>query len=264
MTTKPPVGSQTVDRALELLECFSVEESELSLTEFSNATGLTMPTTHRLLKALQAREYLLFDKATRLYSLGPGAMRLASIIIQRDDINAVVLPWLERLRRLTGETAALHWLVDHYRVCTVELESRHLIKMASGVGRRYPLFAGAAGKAIISNLPEDEILQILHAARDEGTGPLVTGSVDGFMAMVRATLEAGVARSTSEVVDGASAVAAAVLNSVRRPIAAINITGPSSRFGAAAKDQAAILVREAVQDVEQRLGYSSPMPDESQ
>jgi len=256
MSEKLPAGSQTVDRALELLECFSAERPELSLTEFSNSSGFTMPTTHRLLKALQAREYIVFDKTTRLYSLGPGAMRLASIIIQRDDINAVVLPWLERLRRLTGETAALHWLVDQYRVCTVELESRHLIKMASGVGRRYPLFAGAAGKAIISSLPEDEIHEILKSAQDDGIGPLVSSSEGEFMAMVESTLEAGVARSISEVVDGASAVAAAILNSVRRPIAAINITGPSSRFDGEAMDHAADLLLEAVEDVERRLGYS--------
>lgn len=260
MTNKPPSGSQTVDRALQLLECFSAEQPELSLTEFSQTAGFTMPTTHRLLRALQAREYIVFDKATRLYSLGPGAMRLASIIIQRDDINAVVLPWLERLRRLTGETAALHWLVDHSRVCTVELESRHLIKMASGVGRRYPLFAGAAGKAIISNLPEDEIQEILKSAKDEGIGPLVAGSEEEFMSMVRATLKAGVARSSSEVVDGASAVAAVILNSVRRPIAAINITGPASRFDGGAMDHAAGLLGEAVADVEKRLGYALPQP----
>ncbi len=261
MTRKTPAGSQTVDRALEILECFTIESPELSLTEFSNATGLTMPTTHRLLKALQAREFVVFDRGTRLYSLGPGAMRLASIIIQRDDINAVVLPWLERLRRLTGETAALHWLVDHYRVCTVELESRHLVKMASGVGRRYPLFAGAAGKAIISHLPEDEIREILKEAREEGLGPLVSGTTKDFMAMVDETRDAGIARSESEVVDGAGAVAAPILNSVRRPIAAINITGPASRFDEDAMDQAAELLIDAVKDVESRLGYTVPRDD---
>ena len=111
--------------------------------------------------------------------------------------------------------------------------------MASGVGRRYPLVAGAAGKAIISSLPKDEIREILKSAKDEGVGPLVLSSEDEFMTMIQATLKAGVARSTSEVVDGASAVAAAILNSVRRQIAAINITGPSSRFKGEAMDYAA-------------------------
>jgi DNA-binding IclR family transcriptional regulator len=258
MAAKTPAGSQTVDRALELLECFSVERPELSLTEFSNETGFTMPTTHRLLKALQAREFVVFDTTTRLYSLGPGAMRLASIIIQRDDINTVVLPWLERLRRLTGETTALHWMVDQYRVCTVELESRHLIKMASGVGRRYPLYAGAAGKALISNLPDDEIAAILDTARQDGQGPLVNGSEAGFMDIVRSTRDARTARSFSEVVEGASAIAAPILNSLGRPIAAINITGPASRFDGDAMDAAEVLLVEAVDSVETRLGFAAP------
>lgn len=258
MAAKTPAGSQTVDRALELLECFSVDRPELSLTEFSNETGFTMPTTHRLLKALQAREFVVFDTTTRLYSLGPGAMRLASIIIQRDDINTVVLPWLERLRRLTGETTALHWMLDQYRVCTVELESRHLIKMASGVGRRYPLYAGAAGKALISKLPDDEIAAILDVARQDGQGPLVKGTEADFMEVVRGVRESRTARSFSEVVDGASAIAAPILNSLGRPIAAINITGPASRFGDDAMDAAEVLLLEAVDSAETRLGFAAP------
>jgi hypothetical protein len=47
---------------------------------------------------------MVLDKSDRLHSLGPGAMRLASIILRCDDINTVVLPWIERLRSLTGKT----------------------------------------------------------------------------------------------------------------------------------------------------------------
>lgn len=255
MTSNPRAGSQTVDRALQLLECFTEERPEISLTSFSNITGFTMPTTHRLLKALQAREYIVYDGNTRLYSLGPGSMRLASLLIHRDDINAVVLPWLERLRRLTGETVALHWLVDRYRVCTIELESRHLIKMASGVGRRYPLYAGAAGRVILSFLPDDEISEILKVAAEDGLGPVVDGSLDEFMSRVEAVREARVAQSKSEVVEGASAVAVAILNASNRPIAALNITGPSSRFDSDQQTEAVELALEAVTDIETRLGY---------
>lgn len=260
MSKKPPAGSQTVDRALQLLECFSEDQPSISLTTFSQTAGLTMPTTHRLLKALQAREYLVYDQATRLYSLGPGAMRLASLIIHRDDINAVVLPWLERLRRLTGETVAMHWLVDRYRVCILELESRHFIKMSSGVGRRYPLYAGAAGKAIISFLPDDEIHELLKLASEDGIGPLVEGSLDDFMEKVEVIRGSRVAQSTSEVVDGASAVAAPILNASKRPLAALNITGPSSRFNEKNQESASTLVLEAVASVEARLGYRNSDP----
>ena len=257
MSNNPPAGSQTVDRALQLLECFTEERPEISLTDFSKLTGFTMPTTHRLLKALQAREYIAYDGNTRLYSLGPGSMRLASLIIHRDDINEVVLPWLDRLRRLTGETVAMHWLVDRYRVCTLELESRHLIKMASGVGRRYPLYAGAAGRVILSLLPDDEIDEILKLAAENGLGPVVDGSLDEFMSQIQAVREKRVAQSNSEVVDGASAVAVAILNASNRPIGALNITGPASRFDSAHQTEAVDLALEAVADIETRLGYRS-------
>ena len=48
------VGSQTVDRALSLLGCFSADQPSIFLHEFSRLTGLTNPPTHRLLKALES------------------------------------------------------------------------------------------------------------------------------------------------------------------------------------------------------------------
>ena len=73
-------GSQTVDRALSLLECFSAERPSLYLYDLSRQTGLTTPTTHRLLKALESREFVSFDPASKLYTLGAAIVRLASIV----------------------------------------------------------------------------------------------------------------------------------------------------------------------------------------
>ena len=258
MAASPPrTGSQTVDRALAVLECFAPTQSSLSLTQFASMTGLATPTTHRLLKALQARDFVVFDPVSKLYSLGPGVMRLAEVIMQRDDLHAQVLPWLERLRNLSGETAALHSVVEPYRVCTVEFESRQRIKMASGVGGRYPLYGGAAGKAMLAFLSRDAVARVFETA-DRGTlGVPIGRSREELLAELELVRERGYAESFGEVVEGASALAAPILDGFGRPLAAINITGPDTRFTREAMTPVVPTLLEAVQDIAARSGFAT-------
>ena len=147
-------GAQTLLRALDILDAFAEEGASLTLADLGRRAGLTAPTTHRLVKALVSRGFLVTD-ASRRYSLGPAVMRLASVVMHRtDDLAALSMPTLERLRELTGETASLHCLLGNERICVAELVSPEPIRMQSDVGRTYPIHAGAAGKAILAWQPD--------------------------------------------------------------------------------------------------------------
>lgn len=248
-------GSQTVDRALQILECFTLERPSLTLTELSGLTGLTVPTGHRLLKALQRREFVKLDPATKRYSLGPGAMRLAGVIMERDDLQAIVLPHLERLRTATGETVALHWLVEDSRVCVLELISRNFIRMTSGTGRRYPIYAGAASKAILANLPNETVTRILSDAERDGVGPFIDRTRNDVFEELEQIRTDGFAASVGEVIEGASAVAAAIIDASGLPVAAINITGPANRFSADRMTAISGTLVKIVHEVESQMGY---------
>lgn len=260
MTKSKSGGSQTVDRALQILECFTLERPSLTLTELSELTGLTVPTTHRLLKALECRNFLLIDERTKRYSLGSGAMRLAGVIMQRDDLQAVVLPHLERLRAISEETTALYWYVDGARVCVLELVSRHFIRMSSGTGRRYPLYAGASGKAILAFLPNSTINDILDKAEREGVGPLINRSREAMMSELREIRSRGYATSYAEVVAHAAAVAAPIIDASGHPIAAINVTGPERRFDDQHIQALTGTLVDTVKTVETQMGYIRPEP----
>lgn len=249
-----------MDRALQILECFTLERTSLTLTEASTLTGLTVPTAHRLLKALQAREFLVLDQATHRYSLGPGAMRLSGVIMQRDDVHAVAIPHLERLRALTEETVALHWLVEDHRVCVLELVSRHFMRMTSGTGRRYPLHVGAAGKALLAYLPEETTTRILDQAEHDWPGVSIDGPRSDYLTQLEHIAKEGYATSFGEVVEGAAALAAPILDANGHPIAAINITGPALRLTRERIDSAIPILLESVSDIESQLGHSRKTP----
>jgi DNA-binding IclR family transcriptional regulator len=221
-------GAQTLLRALDILDCFvDAGGGTLSLAEISRRLGLTAPTTHRLVKALISRGFVV-GGANRRYGLGPAVMRLASVVMHRaDDLIAVAMPSLERLRETTGETVSLHCRVGDERVCVAELISAQPIRMASGVGRVYPLYAGAAGKAMLAWLPD-----ALESVRGRlaVVGPATIAEPAELDAELRRIRKRGYAVSESEVVAGAASLAMPVFGSSGSVIAAINIAGPSMRW----------------------------------
>lgn len=233
--TEDADGAQTAHRALKILESFVGGTPSLSLAEVSALVELTVPTTYRLLRALQSHQMVVWEKASRRYSLGPGVMRLANAILRRDDLLTVAQPILAELRELTGETASLHWLVGHERVCLIELVSPQPIRMASGLGQTYPLYAGAPGKAILAWLDKNEVAAVLAGAaartgnRRERSYPVLPegGKLAADLERIR---QRGYAISVGETVPGAGAIAAPLLDSSHRAFAAINLTGPVERW----------------------------------
>jgi DNA-binding IclR family transcriptional regulator len=217
--------------------------------------NLTVPTTHRLLKALQHKEMVFWDPLSRRYSLGAGVMRLASLILNRDDLTASIQPSLEYLRNQTHETVGFHGLIDNERICLVELVSPLPIRMASGVGTAYPLYAGAAGKAILALMPDDQVDRLLN---DASKAKLL--SADRRNALRRELEQirsAGYATSRGETVAGAAAIATAILNASGAAVGAINITGPADRMTVAKTKEFAVPLLKVRAEVMRQLGAAA-------
>ena len=200
----------------------------MSAAEVAEVTGLSAATTHRILKTLQSQSYLEQDPQTRAYSLGIGILKLASLIADRHDEVALLAVALDRIRNLTGETISLHRRVGDRRVCIAEEVSRQPVKVSSGVGKSYPLNGGAASKAIMSMLPDEEIKRILDREREDPN--LKPPDRETFLRAVAQTRECGYATSRGETVPGAAAIAVPIRRADPLAPGAIDLAGPSDRM----------------------------------
>lgn len=224
----PPLGAQAIQRAFGVLQCFTVERPAVSLTEITKATGLTLPTAHRIVKTLQSNQFLDQEEPTGKYTLGPALLRLAEIILRRhDNIASTATPHLERLRDLTTETVGLHTPLNGERICILEIVGHHAMRMATGVGHVYPLYAGAAGKAILAWLPKAEVGTILSRPMGiTGRSAVKPANLRKELALIK---QQGYAISAGETVPGARALAAPIFSS-NGIIGSINIAGPEQRW----------------------------------
>jgi DNA-binding IclR family transcriptional regulator len=226
-TVEPSVtGTQSVFRALSILHAFSSLQPALTGPEAAAKFGYSVPTAYRLLRALEAEQFLVFDRVTRRYRPGPEILRLSGVMLHHDGVVAATQSSLVRLRALTGETVAIFWRLGNQRTCVQEMVSSHPVRIEAGVGVDYPLTRGAPGKALLLALDERDVREILG---DPDVASPVRG-VDSLLAELEVSGERGYTTSVGETIDGAVSIAAPIAW-LNQGLAAFSITAPESRFG---------------------------------
>lgn len=241
----PIRGAQAIARATDILLAFSHDRPSRSLSDLAGELELPLSTTHRIAMALESRGLLVQAQRGKEFSLGPAILQLASVLIEQYDLAEAARPSLERIRRETRETASVHRKVGDVRVCLAELPSTHEIKITSGVGRSYPLHAGAASKAILAQLPDSVVDHVIGLMTPMAELTLLTpAELREQLGQIR---ERGYAISEGETIRGASSVAVPIPTADPDSPAALLVTGPSERLDPNIDSVAALLLDEARQ-----------------
>lgn len=220
---------RAVERALDILLCFTREEPTRSLTQIAEAVGMSKTTVHRLLATLENRRFITRDKATGLYRLGFRFIEMASLVLQDVELHRWAQPYLRRLAAEFGETVDLSILDGSHVIYLEVIESAQRLKLAAAVGQRLPAFCTASGKILLAYLPEEQVRKVLGENMTEYTSR-TTVSIPELLSELRVTAERGYAISEQEYEEGINAVAAPIFDADHHPIASIAIVGPSFRL----------------------------------
>jgi len=237
--TARDTGVGTLDRAVSILD--AVEAGAHRFTRIMEATGLPRGTTHRLIASLERHGYLSRYPGFG-YRLGPRLLRLAHQAMRELPLRDVAHPPLERLARVTGESAQLYVRSGDERVCVDAVESRSELRTIVPVGASLPLYAGSAAKVFLAYAP-DRQRHVRKSADAERFGR----DVD----LVRTR---GWAASADERQRGVGSVSAPVLGEYDILLGVVSISGPSSRMGRINARRYVPAVLEAAREIESALG----------
>jgi IclR family acetate operon transcriptional repressor len=242
-------GVQSVERAFGLLEILGERGGEAGISELADASGLALPTIHRLIRTLLRLGYVR-QLPSRRYAFGPGLVRLG------EQANALMATWarpsLERLERSVRETANLAVLDGDMVTYVAQVPSRHQMRMFTEVGRRvYPHSTGV-GKALLAQLPDDQVIEIVRR-----TGlPRYTANTIVDEAALLADLAAIRARGYSidegEQEVGVRCFAIAVPGPAS--MTAVSVSGPNSRITLESADWIVPALNETAQSLREAFG----------
>lgn len=243
-------STKSVGKAAAILEHLAEADSALGIRELAENLDMPKSTVQRLLETLEECRLTEQDSVTRRYRLGRQTFRLGMAYVRNINVRAVALPHMHALRRESGETVGLNIRVGHERMLVEQLESPSPIKFRAEVGHLYPLVIGAPGKILMSELPDEEIADLISAASTRG----VKTSADLGLE-VRAARSRGAAVAFQETIPELNTVAVPIRDAFGTVVAALGASGPSSRFGADVINELEPVIIRIGQTVSAELGF---------
>jgi DNA-binding IclR family transcriptional regulator len=222
----PPDG--VLGRAVLVLTAFGPEDHTLRFVDLVRRTGLPKTTTHRLLAELVELR-LLEREAGGSYRLGGRLFELGMRASVERRLLEVAMPFLQDLYERSHETVHLG-VREGAEVVYVSKIGGHRQAMApSHVGGRMPLHCTAIGKVLLAHADRDLIRRVLTGGLERRTPRTITAP--GLLKrQLDQVLEDGVAYEYEESTVGLVCVAAPVLDQEDRPVGAISVAGPATRF----------------------------------
>jgi DNA-binding IclR family transcriptional regulator len=143
------VRVESVERALTILCSFQAPGEALSLAELARRTGFYKSTILRLAASLERMGFLNRDPSGS-FALGPEISRLASLWVTEPDLEKLVRPKLEKLVKVTQETASFYIREGNERVCRFRENSPRAARHHLEEGVQLPLESGAAGRILLA------------------------------------------------------------------------------------------------------------------
>jgi DNA-binding IclR family transcriptional regulator len=243
------VGS--IIKGSRLLDLYTTERRELSLSEFAAETGFNKTTTYRLLQTLVAVGWLV-RSARGGYRLGTRLLVLGAIARADLDLRQEALPFMHQLADQLGDTAFLMVPGPQGAVIIETVVGANPVQvngLTPGSVLPYHVAAGPVALAAFSPAVEAFVLATHH---EQFTAHTATTAVE-LRAKFHETREQGYALSLEDYVDGVAAVGAPVLGVDGVAVAALSVGGPTNRFGEGLRERTTALVVEVAATLSSRI-----------
>jgi IclR family transcriptional regulator, pca regulon regulatory protein len=225
-----PLFNQTVQKALSILEVFGSEKTALNLTEIGLAVGMTKSSAQRCTHTLERLGYLRRDPQVKRWVLTPRALGIAHAYLSGHGLLEQATPHLIDLNQACGESVSLSEPDDTDMVYIARFPSHKRFLIHMPVGRRLPMYCTGAGRAYLSALPRAEAQRIVRRSTLRQYTPMTLTDARQILRQIDAAREAGYAWTAQEYYRGDLTIAAPVLGPDGLPVAALNISAPTSRW----------------------------------
>ncbi len=252
--TERATGTQLLDRAVAILDYLGeVGEEGARPAALAEAVGLTPPTAHRIIGALERHGLIEREQTTKRYRLGLSLFVLGAKAADGTGFRRACHPAMLRLAARTGDSVFLMARSGFNTVCVDRQEGSYVIDSLTGnVGGQIPLGVGPASQAILAFLPAEEAGVILktNAPLYHRFNGLSAEEIAERLPEIRAQ---GYAFDHGRLVEGISAIALPILPQGRDVAGALAINMTSARLGPDRQQEIIALLRGEVAAIEESI-----------
>lgn len=234
-----PLFNQSLEKGLAVLSAFDEQHQALTLNELAELTGMNRASVQRSVHTLQVLGYMYKNNKSRRFCLLPKVLRLGFNYVVGNPLIRIAHPYLSQLATACGETVNLTEPDGTDMVYTSQLATLKFIPVLTPVGMRIPMYCSSSGRAYLSGLPDEQILQILKNTDLQQRTPFTLTKIDPLLKKIEQCRKSGYTINDQELFIGDMGIASPVRTPQGDVIGAIHISPPAARWN--------------VSDIEQKL-----------
>jgi len=241
-----------VDKCFAILELLAQSNAPMGISDISRKLDLNKSsvfnTVHTLrdLKVLENHRDGKFVFGTRFYILG-------NIAGHRSALIQIVHPFLETINEKTKFSAFLGLRSDRQAILIDKVDSAYGLKVSSEIGRQMPVLAGAGIKAMLSQLPDGQIDEILARTELKPYTPYSITDKAVYREEIFTVRKQGVAYDRQEYIEGMMAFAVPINAGGRDVQAAIWAVGLARQVSDSSIQELTHLLKGISEEISYRL-----------
>jgi len=252
---------QSLMRGLVGLEMAA--EGEVSPQELADRLGIDRSSAYRLLYTLMECGYLTQAENRKFIPNGGKFVAIFGKVAGRLDWMKLANQYMEVLAEETGETANLGVVENNYLVYIGQAQSDNAVRVYNAIGTRRPLHSSSLGKAYLAFLDEPRRSEIIDMIDFTPITPKTITNPELFRLHLEMVRRNGYAFDDEETFEGVRCLAAPVFDHKGKIIAAMGISGPTSRVTLERLPFYSNKVVEIARELSRNIGYSEPAAQET-
>ena len=256
-------AANSAERALGVLHALARADDALSAHELADVCAIPRSSLYQLLNVMRQHRFVDYQPTDRTWSLDVGVLEIGAAYLRSGGLQQKSWRHLVRLTTTTGYTSHLAILDGPEVVYLAKREpSGGGIRLVTEVGTRLPARTTAVGKAILAHLTPSE-LTVLHGPGAAG-GVLEPARFHELVRELHVVRRDGYAEDRGQVTPGITCVAAPVITTDGRVVAAIGVSYVAAMHDEHAHATTVAEVRAAAQELSNDFTHGAkPAPAES-
>jgi IclR family KDG regulon transcriptional repressor len=221
---------QSIQRALQILNLFSLNEPSFGISEMSRLLNLSKGTVQGIVRTLLQEGLLLQEEETRKYRLGVKLYELGITSAGSLEVNQRASRPAHELSVRTGMHVRVAIQHDDSAIVTLDAYPRSEPFLFRTIGPRTPLYCTALGKAILAFMDTDELNAYLERTQLVTYTSNTITDKDKLLKELEETRRRGYSINHEEHIFGRAAVGAPILGRLGKLVASLCIVDNPSKI----------------------------------
>ena len=227
--TGDPNFMASLARGLVVIQAFTPQMPQMTISQLSLRTGLSRAAVRRCLYTLTKLGFAGADEAQR-YSLRPKMLTLANTYTASSTLANAAQPILERMSAVHHESFSVATLDGDDIVYIARSSVNRVMAVDLHIGSRLPAFATSMGRVLLAYLPQDQLETYLAHVSLAPYTPRTVNSLEKLRLVLRNVRRNGYSLCDQEYEIGLRSLAVPVTAPNGRVVATVNLSGHAPRM----------------------------------